>query len=623
MKKFSFLMWGMAFMAALTFTACSSSSDDDGPAAGGPVSPDNMKFSALTGVVTDGYNIISGVTVTCGDQTLTTSLNGVFTFNRVNSVDGRTVVEFKKDGYMSLTRSFPTTSEDKINVALTRIQTTQNYSTNTSSKPLMSMTSWSGNTPKTMTVELPTGAYKVGNSAYHGSVKAEAVYLNPDVETFAAQMPGDLTTNNDGGQLVSLGMVAVELTGSNGEKLQLAEGQKAKLTFPVPNGAKETPATMPLWSFNEETGLWEKEGTATYDAGLKAYVGEVSHFSWHNLDYEMTRATLKVKVVDNAGNPVYDVPVDFDGQRVITTDKNGIAKCVVPSDTKLYVRVASESYGNYAADFSEGWANVDRTKEARLENITLGGREEKTVELKLTARAPIISGHVINEGSGSKVCTIYMSFGQMQETDRVVSDLNGAYLLYGPAGYKGNAKVIALFGDGTMAEKEFVMDGTDKTLDVTVNNSSSSGAGIVQVTGDGFKFNYNFPNPFSGSSYKHDNNLTIQVQDVSQEKMQSGDFDYHSMSFHYINVDIEDYDENKTDFDVIFNIGREGHGGGHMSLYCAERIKMNIVKSGYTWIFKTKGAKGNLYDQNRNIESADITFDAEFSATVMPSTERE
>ena len=620
MKNLKFLLWCLTIVLGTSFTACSSDSSDDGDAPGGGggtsevVTPDNMKFAALSGVVTDGYTPLAGVKVTSGDQTTQTGLNGSFTLDRMKVENGRVVVKFEKKGFMEVTRSFPSGDVNRVKVAMKAIDLGTSFNTSISNPIALPINSYSPSGTKKMIVELPT-SYKNGNQPYEGQVNAEAVYLNPDNENFANQMPGDLTTNEDK-QLVSLGMVAVDLRGSNGEKLELADGQKAKLTFPVPDNVKEdAPKTMPLWSFNESTGLWEKEGEATYDPNLNAYVGEVSHFSWHNLDYEMTRATLKVKVIDSNGNPVYDVPVDFDGQREINTDKNGIASCLVPSDTKLYVRVASENYGNYAVDYADGYGNYDKSKEVKKTGITLGGGSTKTVELKLPAKAPQISGRIINEGSGSKVCSVYITFGMMQQTEAVVSDLTGAFILYGPASYKGKGKVVALFGDGTMAEQEFDLDGTDKVVNVTVNNSSTSGAGIIQVSGTGFKFNYNLTDPISGTWSKKGTNLSFSLQDLTEEMAKTGD--HMSMYFHRFTINIENYDESKSEFDGDFHFSTEGHGGGHVWLNTDndKKTKITVTKSGDKWSFKMKGTQGELYDQNRNIDYQKVTFDAEFSAT--------
>lgn len=99
------------------------------------------------------------------------------------------------------------------------------------------------------------------------------------------------------------------------------------------------------------------------------------------------------------------------------TNAQGVATSVVPSNTKLYIRVEGKYYG-YASD-------------KKIQNITLAGGETKTVELKMEQRAAIINGHVINSGSGSKVCTVFISY-QGMNTPSTVSDLDGAFQLYAP-----------------------------------------------------------------------------------------------------------------------------------------------------------------------------------------------
>ena len=104
---------------------------------------------------------------------------------------------------------------------------------------------------------------------------------------FEGMMPGgDLSAQRTDGSstmLLSYGMTAVNLTDNNGNKLQLKEGSEATLTFPIPVSMKDNlPASIPLWSFNEKTGLWEEEGLAELKGDV--YVGKVKHFSWVNLD---------------------------------------------------------------------------------------------------------------------------------------------------------------------------------------------------------------------------------------------------------------------------------------------------------------------------------------------------
>lgn len=77
-------------------------------------------------------------------------------------------------------------------------------------------------------------------------------------------MPGSLRgTRTDSPEVVlqSFGMVAVEITGANGEALQLANGKTASISFSIaPSLLSFAPARIPLWYFDENTGLWKEEG---------------------------------------------------------------------------------------------------------------------------------------------------------------------------------------------------------------------------------------------------------------------------------------------------------------------------------------------------------------------------
>ena len=55
----------------------------------------------------------------------------------------------------------------------------------------------------------------------------------------------------------------VELHDAAGEKLNLAAGKTAQLTFPVSSSqVSNAPATIPTWHFDTNSGLWMEEGSA-------------------------------------------------------------------------------------------------------------------------------------------------------------------------------------------------------------------------------------------------------------------------------------------------------------------------------------------------------------------------
>jgi hypothetical protein len=119
-----------------------------------------------------------------------------------------------------------------------------------------------------------------------GTVNVAAKWLNPTAENLGDFMPGDLYGfDKDGREVVmtTMGMLAVELTDEAGNEVNIANGRTATVRFPVPAELQsKAPATIPMWHFDETDGIWIEEGSATLEDGI--YVGEVSHFSYWNVD---------------------------------------------------------------------------------------------------------------------------------------------------------------------------------------------------------------------------------------------------------------------------------------------------------------------------------------------------
>jgi hypothetical protein len=114
------------------------------------------------------------------------------------------------------------------------------------------------------------------------------------------RMPGDWGATNAAGRdttLTSFGAVEVNLRGPAGQKYNIAPGTTAELRYNVhPAQAATAPATIPLWYYNEEKGLWEEDGQAAL-AGSQ-YIAQAKHFSAINVDLEKEDATCLKLVVD-------------------------------------------------------------------------------------------------------------------------------------------------------------------------------------------------------------------------------------------------------------------------------------------------------------------------------------
>ena len=547
MKKF--LSTALMISAMFVISACSNSDDsgtvppNPGPSPtptpsglgiseGTAVKPVDMKMSALSGFVCDkAGNALKGVTVTSGTEAVTTDVDGGFVLTKVNSVKGRSVVSFSLAGYVDVVRSAPSVDGDIWEIVMV-------------SESEAGVTAYVGQTATLatrlaaggMTVDIPESAYKyadidtpVSSGEY---IQARMFYLSPDEDDFAAMMPGgDLAAVRADGsdaQLISYGMTKVDLRTYN-KKLQLADGKPATLSFPVPEKYKsDTPATIPLWSFNEDTGLWEEEGTATYDATTNSYVGTVKHFSWVNLDCATVRATLKVIVKDEAGNPVPNVRVDVDGQRDLFTNVKGEGETYVPVNTDFYVTIHSEDYSNYSPE-------VKKT----VSKIATAGATE-TLEITLPTLAHI-TGKVVNAGKGNALATLWIEYAG-KSTKKVHNDADGQFFLNAPADYIGAGKLMMRAADGSLQSYDITLDGKDHAYTITIKTDNTTG-GAITVT------------PAGGTSQ------TIVVSPVFADELAGVSVIDNTLSYEgsACTVVIEDYSSGKTSYDnVSISVSADG-----------------------------------------------------------------
>ena len=410
-------------------------------------------------------------------------------------------------------------------------------------------------------------------------------YLSPDDENFAAMMPGgDLAAvRTDGSevQLISYGMTLVNLQSNYGNKLQLADGKPATLNFPVPEKFKnDTPSEIPLWSFNESTGLWEEEGKATYDASTQTYVGTVTHFSWVNLDYPESRSTLKVVVKDEAGNVVPNVCVDIDGQRNYFTNVKGEAELYVPINTAFYVKVHSEDYSNYSPE-----VKVD------VDAITTAGTT-KTVNITLPTLAHI-SGKVVNSGKGNSLSTLWIEYNG-KSTKRIHNDATGQFYMNAPADYTGAAKLKLRASDGSMHTYDITLDGKDHAYTFDIKTDEATGGTITYTP--------------SGESAKTIIVPPVYYEDMAGVSLVDNHLSYNNYGSGSLTIDIDGYSESTTSYsNVKFYFYNDGISGecangtatvtkneyGNMRFQISGTIKYGDWSTG-SYVEKTASVKGDF-----------------------------
>ncbi len=178
---------------------------------------------------------------------------------------------------------------------------------------------------------------------YTGDVSVYSFYIDPTDPDLDMIMPGNLMARNveeDLTLLQSFGMANVELEGSSGQKLNI--NKPATLTMGVPETiSADAPAGIPLWYFDETSGYWVEEGTATLEGGK--YIGSVNHFTFWNCDIDIHDFTfLSGHVVSGDGMPIVKVRItnlDTGASASDWTDNEGKFDGYVPKNENLLLEV--------------------------------------------------------------------------------------------------------------------------------------------------------------------------------------------------------------------------------------------------------------------------------------------
>ncbi|HEY4336548.1 MAG TPA: carboxypeptidase-like regulatory domain-containing protein [Puia sp.] len=326
---------------------------------------------------------VQGAAVSSGTAGATTDLNGIFTFSKISLSSRFGFVQASKTGYFTGSRSIITNAGDSsfVTIRLISRSETGSFAAATGGKIIV----YSGDTVAFGPTSVVTAST---NAAYTGTVHVFASYLNPTNDNATQYMPGDLRgIGSDGKETViqSFGMMEVELRDDAGNKLQIASGQTATLTMAIPTSLQATaPSTIPLWYFNDSTGRWIQQGSATRQG--TDYVGSVGHFSWWNCDAPVGAVNFKIKVKDQYGNPLSHSYISFTSAttgdtRGGYTDYNGYATGLILKGTPLVMKVVTEC-GNIMGGMNVGPA---------LQDVDLG-----TLTVTVTNSDLTLSGKVVD-----------------------------------------------------------------------------------------------------------------------------------------------------------------------------------------------------------------------------------
>jgi len=243
----------------------------------------NTTLVQIQGKVYDkSGELLSNVQLSCQGVQTNTNEEGLYSFEVPVATDY--IVVAKKDGYIENTR---------VIIAAEELGLEQDIYL---SKPDITTTILSSEENelfiKGAKVVLPANAYVDSDGlAYEGNIVVQASYNRVTTSYGALLFPGGdyigEDMNGDEVLLRSYGFIDVVLQDANGNDLDLAEGSKATLIYPMDDNIDEIPSSIPLWYYDIQKGVWVEDSVALYDNETNTYIGDVSHFTSWNLDVKM------------------------------------------------------------------------------------------------------------------------------------------------------------------------------------------------------------------------------------------------------------------------------------------------------------------------------------------------
>jgi hypothetical protein len=317
--------------AVLILFSCSKELEEILP---DPLFPSQATFktSVFIQVVDSSGKSLSDVDVRLGNEFKTTDFDGWVLLKDIK-VGSSAYITIEKEGYFNSSRRFYPSSKAPSYIRMILLPKSEKIVFDSSSGQISSL-------GQNFFLDFPKDAYQSENGdEYNGEVTVVSQILSMDDPDMSYKMPGDLTGisgNGFTGTLGSMGMVEVELRASDGNKLKIIDGMKVGIEFPVAaERINLVPPTMPMWYFDESSGVWREEGLAILQGNH--YVGSVSHFSFWNCDAFFSMVNWHGKFFHSN-----DAPIAF-GQVCITIDRLQSRRCD-------YINQAGEIIGKVAAN---------------------------------------------------------------------------------------------------------------------------------------------------------------------------------------------------------------------------------------------------------------------------------
>lgn len=267
---------------------------------------------------------VAGVSVSAGAASTSTDASGNFSLPNAPTGE-RVTVLFQSAAYAESARVAAVSASGSTDVQVRLLSVAATVAIDVAAGGT------AGVAGSTAQVVLPAGGVqRADGSVPTGNMNVALTPINAAADS--AVMPGDFTTLAAGvaAPIESFGALNVRLTDSAGAALNLRPGQSAAVRIPLASRSAVVPASIPLFYFDNASGRWVQEGTATLvGSGATAYYqGTVTHFSTWNADqiYNTVRVSgcvASANGVPAAGAQVVSDGVDYTGTSSTLTDANG------------------------------------------------------------------------------------------------------------------------------------------------------------------------------------------------------------------------------------------------------------------------------------------------------------
>lgn len=356
--------WAGCLVLSAGLAGCGGGGDDEGTVAG-------RVTHAGTG------QPVSDARVSVGDQRTYTGADGRYRLTDVDETE-RAVVHVEAAGFAEAMR-------------VTAVDDGETSTVDTELLPVAGESLITVATGGTATVagspaQVVLAANALVDRAGRAATGQATVRLTPiDPAANVELMPGDFTARTDDGvrPMESFGAMSVDIRDAEGRELQLAEGQTATVRIPVATRAPAPPATVPLFHFDENTGYWVEEGTATLSGDGTYYEGTVSHFSVWNADSLYDAIDVTGCLRNESGEPVEGARVasegiDYSGTSSVLTDAQGNFTIPIKPNARAILTSTLESRMSNTLTVGPHAAAVT------LEDCLVLGSAESNVSVKLT-----------------------------------------------------------------------------------------------------------------------------------------------------------------------------------------------------------------------------------------------